>query len=103
MAVANLTNGPVGSDELLPVLHKEITRLPERNRLAVIYCDLESILLSATLHVVAARGTDRDDLSPWLEAARGRKGLSDELEWRYLPRSMIAPAPRSITDAEGRL
>src|SRR5271155_3867480 len=33
MAVATSTNGPAASDELLPALHEEITRLPDKYRL----------------------------------------------------------------------
>ncbi len=43
MAVATSTNGPAASDELIPVLHEEIDRLPEKYRLAVVYCDLEGM------------------------------------------------------------
>ena len=57
----------------------------------------------ANLHVLEVRGADGDDLGPWLEAARGGKGRSDELEWRYLTRVMIAPAPRAPADAQGRI
>src|SRR5205807_589639 len=56
-----------------------------------------------TLHVLEVRAADGNDLGPWLEAARGSKGRSDELEWRYLARATIAPAPRSTADTEGRL
>ena len=31
------------SDELLPALHEEIARLPEKYRLAVVHCDLEGM------------------------------------------------------------
>ena len=41
MAVATSTNGPAASDDLLPGLHEEIARLPEKYRLAVVHCDLE--------------------------------------------------------------
>ena len=43
MAVATSTNGPAASDELLPALHEEIARLPEKYRLAVVLCDLEGM------------------------------------------------------------
>jgi RNA polymerase sigma factor (sigma-70 family) len=43
MAVATSTNGPAASDEWLPMLHEEINRLPEKYRLAVVYCDLEGM------------------------------------------------------------
>ena len=43
MAVATSTNGPAASDEWLSVLHAEIDRLPEKYRLAVVYCDLKGM------------------------------------------------------------
>src|SRR5262249_51185081 len=43
MAVATSTNAPAASDELLPALHEEIARLPEKLRLAVVHCDLEGM------------------------------------------------------------
>jgi RNA polymerase sigma factor (sigma-70 family) len=43
MAVATSTNGPATSDDLLPALHEEIARLPEKLRLAVVHCDLEGM------------------------------------------------------------
>ena len=43
MAVATSTNGPAASDDLLPALHEEIARLPEKLRLAVVHCDLEGM------------------------------------------------------------
>jgi RNA polymerase sigma factor (sigma-70 family) len=43
MAVATGTNGPAASDELLPALHEEIDRLPEKYRLAIVHCDLEGM------------------------------------------------------------
>ena len=35
--------GPAAPDDLLPALHEEIARLPERFRLAVVYCDLQGM------------------------------------------------------------
>ncbi len=43
MAGATSTNGPAASDDLLPALHEEIARLPEKLRLAVVHCDLEGM------------------------------------------------------------
>ena len=43
MAVAASTNGPAASNDLLPALHEEIARLPEKYRLAVVHCDLEGM------------------------------------------------------------
>jgi RNA polymerase sigma factor (sigma-70 family) len=43
MAVTTSTSGPAESDDLLPALHEEIARLPEKLRLAVVHCDLEGM------------------------------------------------------------
>ena len=43
LAVATSTNEPPGLDDLLPVLHEEIARLPARERLALVLCDLEGM------------------------------------------------------------
>ena len=42
MAAATTALGPA-RDELLPALHEEIARLPEKHRLAVVLCDLEGM------------------------------------------------------------
>ena len=56
----------------------------------------------ATLQVLEIHAAAGEDLGPWLEAAKAKKGLSDQLEQQYLPRVTIAPAPKVTTDAEGR-
>ncbi len=43
MAVATSTNGQAAGHDLLPALHEEIARLPEKYRLAVVHCDLEGM------------------------------------------------------------
>ncbi len=43
MVVATSTSGPAAPDELLPALHGEIARLPEKYRLAIVLCDLEGM------------------------------------------------------------
>ena len=43
MALATTTNVPPVADDLLPALHEEIARLPEKYRLAVVHCDLEGM------------------------------------------------------------
>ena len=55
-----------------------------------------------TLQVLEISAAVGEDLGPWLEAARARKGPRDQLEQKYLPRSTIAPAPKLTADAEGR-
>ena len=43
LAVTTSMNGPAASDDLVPALHAEIARLPEKYRLAVVHCDLEGM------------------------------------------------------------
>jgi RNA polymerase sigma factor (sigma-70 family) len=43
MTAALATSGPGTPDDLLPALHEEIARLPEKYRLAVVLCDLEGL------------------------------------------------------------
>jgi RNA polymerase sigma factor (sigma-70 family) len=43
MASSTSAHDPVISDELIPALHEEIARLPERLRLAVLLCDLQGV------------------------------------------------------------
>ena len=43
MAIATSTNEPAARDDLLPVLHQEIARLPEKLRVAIVHCDLEGM------------------------------------------------------------
>ncbi len=56
----------------------------------------------ATLQVMEVLAAAGEDLGPWLEAAKAKKGRSDQLEQQYLPRVTIAPAPKVSADAEGR-
>ena len=56
----------------------------------------------ATLRVLQVRAASGEDLGPWLEAARAKKGPSYQLERRYLPRVTVALTPKVATDAEGR-
>jgi RNA polymerase sigma factor (sigma-70 family) len=57
----------------------------------------------ATLTLFQIQGAPGDDLGPWLEAVKGKKGLSYELENQYLTRYTVALSQRVTTDAEGRL
>ena len=43
MSAMTPSHDPVITDELLPALHEEIARLPERLRLAVVLCDLQGV------------------------------------------------------------
>ncbi len=56
----------------------------------------------ATLRVVRVNAAQKEDLTPWLEAAKSKKGYASELEQRYLPRFTLSPSLDSTTDAEGR-
>jgi RNA polymerase sigma factor (sigma-70 family) len=56
----------------------------------------------ATLRVLQINAATGEDLGPWLEAARRKKGLSLQLQSDYLRRFTIAVAPKVTTDAEGR-
>ncbi len=82
MAVATSTNGPAASDDLLPALHEEIARLPEKFRLAVVHCDLEGMTQAQaagqlhwserTLHHRLAEGRAR------LKRRLARRGLAPD-------------------------
>ena len=43
MSAASASSGPSVPDDLLPALHAEIARLPEKYRLPVVLCDLEGL------------------------------------------------------------
>jgi RNA polymerase sigma factor (sigma-70 family) len=59
-------------------------------------------VVGATLEVQEIRAAPLEDLGPWLEAARGKKGKSLELQNQYLGRYTRALSPQVTTDAEGR-
>ena len=50
----------------------------------------------ATLQVLEIRAAAGEDLGPWLEAARAKRGMSDQLEQQYLPRFTNAPTPEGL-------
>ena len=56
----------------------------------------------ATLRLMQINAAPGEDLGPWLEAVKGKKGLSLELEQQYLKRFTIAVPPQVTTDAAGR-
>jgi RNA polymerase sigma factor (sigma-70 family) len=43
MAVTSSANDPAAPDDLVPALHAEIARLPEKYRLPIVHCDLEGM------------------------------------------------------------
>jgi hypothetical protein len=66
--------------------------------------DLEAKpVAGATLTVLQINAAPNEDPGPWLEAVKGRKGLSLDLEFeqRYLPRFTVAFSPKVTTDAAG--
>jgi protocatechuate 3,4-dioxygenase beta subunit len=56
----------------------------------------------ATLRVLQINAARGEDLGPWLEAVNAKKGLSYQLEQKYLSRFTIALSSKVTTDAEGR-
>lgn len=56
----------------------------------------------ATLQVVRVNAALREDLAPWLEAAKAKRGYALELERRHLSRSTVSPASKIAADAGGR-
>jgi RNA polymerase sigma factor (sigma-70 family) len=64
--------------------------------------DLEGKAIpGVTLTVLQISAAPGEDLGPWLEAVKGKKGRSFDLEQRYLKRYTVAPSPRATTDAAG--
>jgi RNA polymerase sigma factor (sigma-70 family) len=56
----------------------------------------------ATVRGLQINAAPGEDLGPWIEAARGKKGLSYQLEQQYFTRFTV-PLPGPVTtDAEGR-
>ena len=86
MAVATRANGPAASDDLLPALHEEITRLPEKYRLAVVHCDLEGMTQAE-----AARQLHWSERTIHHRLAEGRARLK-----RRLARRGLAPDGRAM-------
>jgi RNA polymerase sigma factor (sigma-70 family) len=79
MSAMTPSHDPAIPDELLPALHEEIARLPERLRLAVVLCDLQGVpqaqaaeslrWSTRTLQRRLAKGRER------LKARLGRRGM----------------------------
>jgi RNA polymerase sigma factor (sigma-70 family) len=59
-------------------------------------------IAGATLTVLQINAAPGEDLGPWLEAVKARKGVSLALEQEYLKRHTIAVTPQVTTDGEGR-
>jgi RNA polymerase sigma factor (sigma-70 family) len=65
--------------------------------------DLEGrAIRGVTLRVLQIYAVPGEDLTQWLEAARGKKGRSFDLEQKHLHRTTVALSPQVTTDAEGR-
>jgi protocatechuate 3,4-dioxygenase beta subunit len=56
----------------------------------------------ASLTVMQINAAPKDDLGPWLEAIKSKKGLTWQLEQQYLPEMTVALSPKVTTDVEGR-
>jgi RNA polymerase sigma factor (sigma-70 family) len=59
-------------------------------------------IAGVTLTVVQINAAAGEDLGPFVEAARAKKGLVLDLEQRYLKRFTVALSPKVTTDREGR-
>src|SRR5262249_29385138 len=94
VAVATSTNGPAASDELLPVLHEEIARLPEKYRLAVVSCDLEGMN-----HAQAAGQLHWSKRALQHRLAEGRARLRRRLARRGLAPDGAAPGAVLLREA----
>jgi RNA polymerase sigma factor (sigma-70 family) len=57
----------------------------------------------ATLRLLEIRAAPGEDLGPWLDAAKSKKGLSLQLEQEYLKRYTDAVSLKATADARGRL
>jgi hypothetical protein len=65
--------------------------------------DLEAKpVAGATLRVLQVHAAPGEDLGPWLEAVKGKKGRSFDLEQQYLGQYTTAVSAQVRTDAEGR-
>ncbi len=72
VAVATSIEGPAAADDILPMRHEEITRLPEKYRLAVVHCDLKGMTQAqAAVPVVWCESTVRAALAVVNHAAAG--------------------------------
>jgi RNA polymerase sigma factor (sigma-70 family) len=56
----------------------------------------------ATLTVLQVSAAPGENLGPWLDAVKDKKGRSFDLERLYLQRNTTALSPKATTDAEGR-
>ncbi len=81
MAAVISTSGPSAPDELLPALHEEIARLPEKYRLAIVLCDLEGMT-----QVQAAGQLHWSERSVRYRLVEGRARLKRRLARRGLAR-----------------
>ncbi len=56
----------------------------------------------ATLHLMQINAAPEEDLTRWLKALKTETSEQLSLTQKYLSRMTIAPAPKVVTDAEGR-
>ena len=94
MAPSASAHDPVIPDELIPALHEEIARLPEKIRLAVVLCDLQGIpqAQAATSLRLSERTLQR-------RLAEGRERLKSRLGRRDLECGEAVMAAVHLRDA----
>jgi RNA polymerase sigma factor (sigma-70 family) len=86
---------PVVTDELLPALHEEIARLPERLRLAVVLCDLQGVP-----QVQAAESLRWSTRTMQRRLAEGRERLKARLSRRGLECNGVVLAAVRLREME---
>jgi RNA polymerase sigma factor (sigma-70 family) len=59
-------------------------------------------IVGATLTVLQINAARGEDLGPWLEAVKSKKGPATRLEQMFLEEFTVALSPKVTTDAEGR-
>ncbi len=94
MCAVTSSDEPVIPDELLPALHEEIARLPERLRLAVVLCDLQGVP-----QVQAAESLRWSSRTLQRRLAEGRGRLKTRLDRRGLGCGGVVLAAARICDA----
>jgi RNA polymerase sigma factor (sigma-70 family) len=96
MAAAKSASGPAVVDQLLPALHEEIGRLPEKLRLAIVHCDLGGMT-----HAQAASALRWSERTTRRRLAEAREKIKDRLRRRGLEHDQTLLEAVLIREAHG--